>query len=287
MPSIVNVNQSVKNGAVYPMTTGHTRAENMRNQDVKNFLTTHRARVDPQRYGFSTLNRRVKGLRREEVAQLAAVSVSWYTWLEQGRDISISLAALQRIGRVLQLSVTEQEYLEALIFGNAHPQLLSQALPAEVMAMVDALEPHPAFVRRANMDIVYWNQAARSLIVDWSLLSAEDRNTLKLMFLNDDYRQRIHGWEQAARHTLSAFRASYVASNQAQAFESVITDLLARSSDFRTMWNYQDVSKMGTGNKTIIDVEGRAQTYTYTSLLIEQTPGMHVIFYLPHGSGTR
>lgn len=262
------------------MTTGHTRAAVSRRQDVKIFLTNHRARIDPQVYGFSAHNRRVKGLRREEVAQLAAVSVSWYTWLEQGRDISISLAALQRIGNVLQLSVTEQEYLETLIFGNAHPQPSDRELPAEVRAMVDALDPHPAFVRRANMDIVYWNHAAQSLIVDWSTTAVEERNTLKLMFLNEAYRQRIHDWEQAARHTLSAFRASYAASNQAQAFETVIADLLARSSDFRTMWNYHDVSKMGTGNKTIIDVEGRAHAYTFTSLLIEQVPGMHVIFYL-------
>ncbi|BAN98181.1 helix-turn-helix domain-containing protein [Plautia stali symbiont] len=102
------------------MTTGHTQTVKSRGEDVKNFLTRQRARIDPQIYGFSRQNRRVSGLRREELAQLAAVSVSWYTWLEQGRDISISPAALQRIGKVLQLSVTEQEYLEALVFGNAH-----------------------------------------------------------------------------------------------------------------------------------------------------------------------
>lgn len=90
------------------MTNSHTRRSAARNQDIKHFLTNQRARVDPQLYGFSPLNRRVPGLRREEVAQLAAVSVSWYTWLEQGRDISISLAAVQRIGKVLQLSAAAQ-----------------------------------------------------------------------------------------------------------------------------------------------------------------------------------
>lgn len=262
------------------MTDSHTRRSAARNQDIKHFLTNQRARVDPQLYGFSPLNRRVPGLRREEVAQLAAVSVSWYTWLEQGRDISISLAAVQRIGKVLQLSAAAQQYLETLIFGNAHPQPLHQELPAEVMAMVDALDPHPAFVRRANMDIVYWNRAAQSLIVDWSTLACEDRNTLKLMFLSEAYRTRIHDWEQAARQTLSAFRASYAASNQPQAFETVIADLLARSDAFRTLWNYHDVSKMGSGNKTIIDIAGRPNAFTYTLLQIAQTPGMHVVFYL-------
>ncbi|NIE53244.1 helix-turn-helix transcriptional regulator [Pantoea dispersa] len=264
------------------MTTGHTQTVKLRGEDVKNFLTRQRARIDPQIYGFSRQNRRVSGLRREEVAQLAAVSVSWYTWLEQGRDISISPAALQRIGKVLQLSVTEQEYLEALVFGNAHSQPFSHELPPEVRAMVDALDPHPAFVRRANMDIVYWNPAAQSLIVDWAALPPADRNSLKLMFISEAYQQRIHGWEEAARHTLSAFRAGYAASNQAQEFEVVIEDLLARSAGFRTLWNDHDVGKIGAGNKTLIDVEGRMQTYTFTSLQIEQAPGMHLIFYLAH-----
>jgi transcriptional regulator with XRE-family HTH domain len=103
--------------------------------------------LDPQRYGFSMQNRRVRGLRREEVAQLAAVSVSWYTWLEQGREISILPAAIQRFGKVLQLSSAEQEYLEALVFGKSQTSQIAEALPSEVKVMVDALNPHPAFVR--------------------------------------------------------------------------------------------------------------------------------------------
>ncbi|MDF7647804.1 helix-turn-helix transcriptional regulator [Erwiniaceae bacterium L1_54_3] len=255
-----------------------------RNQDVKNFLTQQRARVDPQQHGFSPQNRRVPGLRREEVAQLAAVSVSWYTWLEQGREINISLAAIQRIGKVLQLSHTEQAYLEALIFGNAHSEASRAELSMEVKAMVDALNPHPAFVRRANMDILYWNRAAQSLIVDWAAMPQEDRNSLKLMFVSDDYRQRIHGWEEAARHTLSAFRANYAASNQAQEFEVVVQDLLARSEDFRNMWHVPDVSKMGAGNKTIIDVDGKVNSFTYTSLQVDNAPGIYLIFYLARES---
>ncbi|WP_277977945.1 helix-turn-helix transcriptional regulator [Pantoea endophytica] len=252
----------------------------MRKNDIKNFLTNHRSRIDPRSYGFSTLNRRVKGLRREEVAQLAAVSVSWYTWLEQGREISISPAAIKRIGKVLQLSTTEQEYLEALVFGKNNILQINSTLPAEVIAMVDALNPHPAFVRRANMDIIYWNDAAKTLFFDWSNMPQEDRNSLKLMFICEDYRTRIHEWEKAARHTISAFRAYYAASNKAQEFESVIDDLLARSEDFRIMWNYHDVSKMGAGNKTIIDVNGKVNSFTYTSLEVENSPGMYLIFYM-------
>lgn len=115
-----------------------------RNQDVKHFLTNQRGRINPADYGFSMQNRRVPGLRREEVAQLAAVSVSWYTWLEQGRDISIFYAAVRRIGKVLKLTSAEQGYLEALLFGTEHTIEEGNPVSAEVKAMVDALNPHPA-----------------------------------------------------------------------------------------------------------------------------------------------
>ncbi|MBA2814035.1 hypothetical protein [Candidatus Pantoea persica] len=100
------------------------------------------------------------------MAQLTAVSVSWYTWLDQGHDIRISPAALQRIGKVLQLSPVEQEYLDALVFGRKNGLTAEAAIPREVIAMAEALSPHPAFIRRANMDILYWNDTAHHQIYD-------------------------------------------------------------------------------------------------------------------------
>ncbi|KOC91937.1 helix-turn-helix transcriptional regulator [Winslowiella iniecta] len=252
-----------------------------RNQDVKYFLTRRREAVSPAEYGFATTGRRVKGLRREEVAQLAAVSVSWYTWLEQGRSISISHGALQRIARVLKLSPVEQDYLEDIVLGHRHsPARTSRQLPEEVIAMVDALNPHPAFVRSANMDILYWNEAAKNEIFDWSAVEANDRNSLKLMFINSDYRKIIHDWDTAAKHTISAFRSNYAAGKQTEEFEAVISTLDQQSADFRRMWNYHDVSKIGTGNKAIIGKDGNISRYTYTSLEVENLPGVFVLFYL-------
>lgn len=251
-----------------------------RNENIKNFLIHHRARVNPEAYGFNNGHRRVPGLRREEVAQLAAVSVSWYTWLEQGRDIRISPAALQRIGQVLQLSPTEQDYLDALVFGKKNSLKGVKSIPREVIAMADALSPHPAFIRRANMDILYWNEAARARIFDWSTIPEADRNSLKLLFINDGYKQKIRDWEQAARHSIAAFRAYYAASNQSEAFEEVIHDIAARSDLFRTMWHAQDVNKVGAGNKTLVESDGTINHYTYTALEVESAPGIFLIFYL-------
>lgn len=252
-----------------------------KNADVKNFLLKHRAKLNPEDYGFSPLNRRVSGLRREEVAQLAAISVSWYTWLEQGRYIRISQPALERIGKVLRLSHVEQSYLNALVFGSRESPVSDCALSCDITAMVDALNPHPAFIRRGNMDILYWNNAAKHKIFDWSGLPASDRNSLKLMFVSDNYKRKIRDWEKAARHTIASFRAYYAAGgSNAADFESVIADLSERSDEFRTMWNYHDVSKIGSGNKAIIGDDGIVNYYTYTSLEIEQSPGIYMIFYL-------
>ncbi len=251
-----------------------------RHTDIKSFLLKHRAKLNPEEYGFSSLNRRVKGLRREEVAQLAAISVSWYTWLEQGRDIRISPAALNRIGKVLQLTDVEQQYLNAVIFGGGQLTQNLSDLSVEVMAMVDALHPHPAFVRRANMDILYWNDAVRDKIFDWSVIPESERNSLKLMFINEDYRKRIAHWEKAAKHTLASFRSYQAAAGNTHVFENVITDLMSRSTLFREMWEQHDVSRVGAGNKAIIDDNGVLHYYTYTALEIENSPGIFLIFYL-------
>ncbi|MGF3092371.1 hypothetical protein [Cronobacter sakazakii] len=101
------------------------------------------------------------------------------------------------------------------------------------------------------------------------------------------YRTRIHDWDKAARHTISAFRSYYAASNRAQAFEDVIDDLLSRSAEFSTMWNSHEVKKVGAGNKTIIDIHGQINSFTYTSLEVESAPGMYLIFYMAHGAKNR
>lgn len=252
----------------------------MKNEDVKSFLLKHRSKLNPEDYGFSALNRRVKGLRREEVAQLAAVSVSWYTWLEQGRSIRISPAALKRIGRVLQLSNVEQEYLTAIVFGGDVSEKKPAELQPEIKRMVDALNPYPAFVRHENMDLLYWNKATEDNIFNWSLVPVADRNSLKLMFISEEYKQRIHDWEKAAKHTLASFRAYYASSSRPEKFESVIEDLMARSEEFTKMWNYHEVGKMGTGKKAIVDKNGEISPYTYSSLQIENAPDTYLICYM-------
>lgn len=252
----------------------------LKNTDIKNFLSKHRSKIKPEEYGFGVQNRRVKGLRREEVAQLAAVSVSWYTWLEQGRNIRISPAALARIGKVLKLSSAEQSYLNKMVFGSEVKEATEAPLPQEIIAMVKALNPHPAFVRRENMDIVYWNEAAAKDIFDWSSVEKKERNSLKLMFTNDEYRKRIFEWEKAAIHSIAAFRAYYAKSQKNAEFSRVLDELISCSQEFHEMWERQDVNVVGSGEKKFLERSGSIRQYSYTSLEVEQVPGTYVIFYL-------
>ncbi|WP_111895380.1 helix-turn-helix transcriptional regulator [Acinetobacter sp. MB5] len=249
------------------------------NQDVKNFLLKHRAKINPEEYGFNTLHRRVKGLRREEVAQLAAISVSWYTWLEQGRDISISNEAIKRIGQVLKLTADEQEYFEAILFKTQRVQVPSKDLSHDLVAMVDALNPHPAFIRRENMDIVYWNKSTVNKIFDWSKIPENDRNSLKLMFINEEYKSRIPDWQEAARNTIASFRSYYALSKEKEKFENVITDLKSRSVEFSNMWEEHEVRKTRQGKKAIMNFKGELKRYAYSTLKPEGTNDVFLIFY--------
>lgn len=263
-----------------PSETSTTKNSDSRNHDLNQFLLKHRAKLDPTDYGFSTYHRRVKGLRREEVAQLSAVSVSWYTWLEQGRDISISIEAVKRIGKVLKLSLDEQEYLEATIFGQSYKPQNNQLLQNEIKQMVTALNPHPAFVRSENMDILFWNEASEQKIFKWSSIDELDRNSLKLMFVNPEYKNRIPDWNIAAQSTIASFRSYYALSSNKEKFDLVINDLLERSDEFRAMWLEYDVEKNRKGEKSIIDYFGRLRHYSYTVLKPEAMTDASLIFYL-------
>ncbi len=252
-----------------------------RNDDVKNFLTRRRAAIDPAEYGFAPGHRRVPGLRREEVAQLAAVSVSWYTWLEQGRDISISQPALLRIAKVLKLSAAEQDYLQAIVLGSQPSAGSATEVPAAIAVMVDALSPYPAFVRLSNMNIVCWNKAALETIFDWSTLAEAERNSLKLMFIHPEYKAIIADWQDAAKRTISAFRANYAEAQDKQDFEQIVEDLKAKSMEFSQMWEQHEVSIIGSGHKTIVSKDLSQRKYNFTTLQVEDNPGMSVIFYHP------
>src|SRR5262249_11131253 len=172
------------------------------------YLKDRRKRLDPAAFGFTSERRRTPGLRREEVAQRADVSVTWYTWLEQGRGGSPSADVLDRIARALMLTEGEREHLFLLALGHL-PEMHSQASEAvtpRLQRVLDSLELSPALLKNASWDIVAWNRAAALVLCDYASLAPAERNVLRLIFCNERVRNAMPNWESDARFVVAAFR---------------------------------------------------------------------------------
>ena len=191
------------------------------------FLASRRARLKPSELGLEEGRRRVPGLRREEVAVLAGVSVSWYTWLEQGRDIQASADTLRRVSDVLRLSRIETLHLFALSSREAPSVVTTVRVTEGLIMLVQAVDPIPAYVRNSHLDILAWNAAVADLFVDYATLQPHERNTLRLLFLYPPYRTLIVDWEQLTRGMLSTFSAARVRAQDKAPFDNLIAELLA------------------------------------------------------------
>src|SRR6202163_140801 len=150
------------------------------------YLRDRRAKLDPAALGFTATRRRTPGLRREEVAQRANVSATWYTWLEQGRGGAPSADVLDRIARALMLTEVEREHLFLLALGRP-PEVRYQAVEGvtpRLQRVLDALPLSPAYLKTSRWDIVAWNRAATLVLADYGALALEQRNILRLLFCN-------------------------------------------------------------------------------------------------------
>src|SRR6202011_1460890 len=172
------------------------------------YLKDRRAKLDPAAFGFPPARRRTPGLRREEVAQRANISPTWYTWLEQGRGGAPSADVLNRIARALMLTDVEREHLFLLGLGRP-PEVRYQrtdGVTPRLQRVLDALDPSPAVIRTAIWDVVAWNRAATVMLMDYGSLPPEQRNMLRFIFLDPRARAAQYDWESVARFVLGAFR---------------------------------------------------------------------------------
>ena len=246
------------------------------------FLSSRRARLVPAEFGLPSGPRRTPGLRREEVAALAGVSVSWYTWLEQGRDIQPSADALKRIAKVLKLDRIEAAHLFALSALTAPAAPTGGGVSAGLELLVRAIDPIPAYVRNTRFDILAWNDAVADLLVDYGMLQAHERNTLRLLFLYIPYRTRILDWEQMARGMLSAFRAARAQAHDQAPFDSLVEELSLQSPEFRSWWQDTDVKGFEEGRKRVLHpVTGQVLDFTYVALTPEGRPDLSLVTYIP------
>ena len=245
------------------------------------FLSSRRARLLPKEFGLPEGPRRTPGLRREEVAVLAGVSVSWYTWLEQGRDVQPSPDALRRIAKVLRLDRVESAHLYALSALEAPAADSGGGVSAGLDMLVRAINPIPAYVRNTRLDILAWNDAIADLFVDYGSLQPHERNTLRLLFLYVPYRTLILDWEQMARGMISTFRAARAQARDKAPFDSLIKELSGQSPEFRDWWQDTGVQGFDEGRKRLLHPTGGQIEFTYVALMPEGRPDLSLVTYIP------
>jgi transcriptional regulator with XRE-family HTH domain len=207
------------------------------------YLRDRRLKLDPAAFGFAPERRRTPGLRREEVAQRANISPTWYTWLEQGRGGAPSADVLDRIARALMLTDIEREHLFLLGLGRP-PEVRYQkndGVTPRLQRVLDALDPSPALIRTAIWDVVAWNRAATIMMGDYGALPPDQRNVLRLIFLDPRARAQQYDWESVARFVVSSFRADAARAGAVAEVGPLVDELCRLSPEFSTMWRENDV----------------------------------------------
>ncbi len=207
------------------------------------YLRDRRMKLDPGALGFPAERRRTPGLRREEVAQRANISPTWYTWLEQGRGGAPSADVLNRISRALMLTEVEREHLFLLGLGRPPEARYrkNDGVTPRLQRVIDALDPSPAVIRTATWDVVAWNRAATVMLMDYGSLPPEQRNILRFIFLDPRARAAQYDWDSVARFVLGAFRVDAARAGAAAEVEPLVNELCRLSPEFRAMWRDNEV----------------------------------------------
>lgn len=247
------------------------------------YLRDRRSRLDPVALGFSNTRRRTPGLRREEVAQRANISATWYTWLEQGRGGAPSADALDRIAKGLLLTESERGHLYMLALGHP-PEVkyrISDGITPRLQRVLDALEYSPAIVKTPLWDIVAWNKAAAAVLTNYGELSPDQRNILKIVFCTPHIREMQVDWSQLARSVVAAFRADVIRAGASTDVQQFVTELGARSPEFLMLWQNNDVLPQGEGTKRLQHPVVGLIELEYSGFSVEGRPDLGLIVYNP------
>jgi len=260
----------------------------VRRQELADFLRSRRERITPEQAGLpSGPRRRTPGLRREEVAQLSAVGVTWYTWLEQAREIQVSAQVLDALARALLMDPSERAHLFAL--GGATDPMPEEPCPTvtpALRAMLERLEPFPACVQNVRYDVLAYNRTFSRLLCDMDSLPREDRNCLWLAFTNDQWRAAMGDLEDSIRVMVAKFRAG-MAEHLAEPAWKALLARLKTLPEFRALWDRFEV--VGASSKTThIDNPhvGHLKVMP-TSLWLGPQPGGRLLSYVPEDDESR
>ncbi|WP_420894877.1 helix-turn-helix domain-containing protein [Streptomyces noursei] len=253
-----------------------------RRTELSDFLRSRRARLRPGDVGLPErgARRRVPGLRREELAQLAGVSVAYYTRLEQGHGQNVSDAVLAALGTALRLTPAERDHLRHLVRPvprRARPVAGPQRVGPACRQLLDALELVPAFVVGRRLDIIGWNGLGRAVFGDFPALPPERRNLAWQVFLDPATRALYVSWEDKAEVTVSLLRQELARIPDDPALTARITELTVHSEEFRRFWARHDIRDKGFGVKQLDHPVVGPLTLTYETLLVAAEPGQTLV----------
>jgi transcriptional regulator with XRE-family HTH domain len=253
------------------------------------FLRSCRARIKPGELGLPVPQRkRTEGLRREDVAALSGVSVSWYTWLEQGRDMRVSDEVLERICHTFRLSADERIYLFSLVQHRPPrlPRDESFDAPAEIVHMINGVGA-PAVVMNLRWDVLAWNRLNAMIFRDYSDLPPADRNLVDILFTRPSYYEDPKQFEDMARRMLAKLRVDYSRTSDDPRFDALIRRLNTISPVFRRIWRTPEINVRSYGNHRFKHPVYGELAFKHTSYVPDGHPSVRVVVCTPDDDVTR
>lgn len=226
-----------------------------RRRDLAQFLKDRRARITPASAGVPAgPRRRARGLLREEVAMIAGVGLTWYTWLEQARPIKPSVRVLGSLARALRLSDVERTHLFRLARPDLEPSpaaQLASAVSAPLQRTMDGLAPNPAYAVNAVWDVIGWNKSAELVFGDFAAVNVKRRNLLHLIFCDAAWRVLLRDWEIISAFAVAQFRESTARLGGDPRFKELVGMLERDSESFRMHWRQRDVRQPAPQSKVL------------------------------------
>lgn len=261
-----------------------SRNGSRRREELADFLRNRRAALRPDDVGLPDGGRRrTPGLRREEVAHLAGVGTTWYTWLEQARDVRASLEVLEALARALRLDQAERSHLIMLGRGEEAPPPCKQAerVSPTLRRLIANLGPNPAYVLGRRWDYLAWNDAAAALLGDLGAIPKAARNHAWLTFTDPGRREMFSDWQVSSRILVAKLRADSARHLGDPEFDSLVAALQKASPDFARAWKRHEVARVGEGRKDLRHPTAGLMSFSHAVLHPAEKVEQRLVLYSP------
>ena len=257
-------------------------------EELTRFLKASRGRISPAEVGLPHRDRRrEKGLSRDEVAMLSGMSVTWYTWFEQGRDVQLSAPTLERLSTALRFCPREREFLFALAQHRPPPLIdtNNRTVAPSVQHMMDGLNI-PALVLTEEWTVIAWNRYVARIFRDYGARAPDDRNLFKILLLGASYKVHEDDYRNMVQRLTARLRWDYSRAIRVDVFDALIAEMMERSELFREFWLNGDIMAHIEGPNTRFLPGLGEVSFQHTSYAVEQEPSQRLMLFSPMDEGT-